>query len=112
MEKKTNLRRVASTAGKTALGLASAVILIAAGVAWQDLTELTTEVTKQDVIAEETSTGERPPDGSLDVMLVGLDSRTDAKGNPLPQKVLRECRPVAVTQGPQHRHADHGSHPE
>ncbi|WP_235922232.1 LCP family protein [Lentzea tibetensis] len=72
-------------------------MLVTTGVTWHNLTALTSGVTTQDVIAEEASAGEpsvgeRPADGSLDVMLVGVDSRTDARGNPLPQEVLRELQ--------------------
>lgn len=36
--------------------------------------------------------GPQPADGSRDILLVGLDSRTDAKGNPLPNKLLKQLR--------------------
>ena len=32
----------------------------------------------------ETKPGEQPADGSLDILLVGRDSRADQQGNPLP----------------------------
>ncbi len=32
------------------------------------------------------------PDGAVDILLVGLDSRTDAQGNPLPAEVLQQLR--------------------
>ncbi|WP_410589648.1 LCP family protein [Amycolatopsis sp. lyj-23] len=40
----------------------------------------------------ETKPGEQPADGSLDILLVGRDSRADQQGNPLPADVLRELR--------------------
>ena len=36
--------------------------------------------------------GDKPADGARDILLVGLDSRTDAQGNPLPQDVLDQLR--------------------
>jgi LCP family protein required for cell wall assembly len=39
-----------------------------------------------------TAPGEQPADGSLDILLVGRDSRTDKEGKPLPPDVLRELR--------------------
>ncbi|MDQ7806922.1 LCP family protein [Amycolatopsis sp. A133] len=52
------------------------------------------EVTRDSVIdgATETRPGEQPADGSLDVLLVGRDSRSDNQGHPLPPEVLRELR--------------------
>jgi LCP family protein required for cell wall assembly len=50
------------------------------------------EVTRDDVIGAEAKPGEQPADGSLDILLVGRDSRTDLRGNPLPADVLRELR--------------------
>jgi LCP family protein required for cell wall assembly len=52
------------------------------------------QVTRDDVIDGETATkpGEQPADGSLDILLVGRDARTDAQGKPLAPEVLRELR--------------------
>ncbi|RSD10639.1 LCP family protein [Amycolatopsis eburnea] len=52
------------------------------------------EVTRDSVIDADggTSPGEQPADGSLDVLLVGRDARTDPQGNPLSPDVLRELR--------------------
>ncbi|MFD6066824.1 LCP family protein, partial [Amycolatopsis lurida] len=36
--------------------------------------------------------GEKPADGARDILLVGLDSRTDAQGNPLSKEVLAQLR--------------------
>ncbi|MFD9892615.1 LCP family protein [Amycolatopsis sp. NPDC059027] len=51
-------------------------------------------VTRSDVIGEEgeAKPGEQPADGSLDILLVGRDSRTDGQGNPLSADMLRELR--------------------
>ncbi|NBH08058.1 LCP family protein, partial [Amycolatopsis sp. SID8362] len=52
------------------------------------------EVTRDSVIDGDggTNPGEQPADGSLDVLLVGRDARTDPQGNPLSPDVLRELR--------------------
>nr|WP_225958232.1 LCP family protein [Amycolatopsis lexingtonensis] len=52
------------------------------------------EVTRDSVIDAdgETKPGEQPADGSLDVLLVGRDARTDPQGNPLSPDMLRELR--------------------
>jgi LCP family protein required for cell wall assembly len=48
-------------------------------------------VTREDVI-DAPEPGEQPADGSLDILLVGRDSRTDQQGNPLSPEILRELR--------------------
>ncbi len=48
-------------------------------------------ITREDVI-ESPDAGEQPADGSLDILLVGRDSRTDEHGNPLSAEMLRELR--------------------
>ncbi|HUQ57702.1 LCP family protein [Lentzea sp.] len=68
----------------------SAAILVVTGVGWQNLTALTDGLTKQDLSIADA--GERPADGAVDIMLVGMDSRTDSKGNPLPQNILNELQ--------------------
>ncbi|SEF33036.1 cell envelope-related function transcriptional attenuator common domain-containing protein [Amycolatopsis pretoriensis] len=51
------------------------------------------EVTRDSVIGDgAAAAGERPADGSLDILLVGRDSRTDQQEHPLPADVLRELR--------------------
>ncbi|MEV6640410.1 LCP family protein [Amycolatopsis sp. NPDC051371] len=52
------------------------------------------DVTRDSVIDADggTAPGEQPADGSLDILLVGRDSRTDKEGKPLPADVLRELR--------------------
>ncbi|MFJ7215148.1 LCP family protein [Amycolatopsis sp. NPDC098790] len=51
------------------------------------------DVSRDSVIGEgATPPGEQPADGSLDILLVGRDSRTDQQENPLPADVLRELR--------------------
>lgn len=83
-------RRGASTGAKIFVSLLSALVLVVTGVAWQNLSALTDGLTKQDLeLADE---GERPADGAIDIMLVGMDSRTDSKGNPLPQEILNELQ--------------------
>ncbi|MQA12477.1 MAG: LytR family transcriptional regulator [Pseudonocardiaceae bacterium] len=60
------------------------------GYAWATLSELREGMTLADVIGGES--GEKPADGATDILLVGMDSRTDAQGNPLPQNVLNALR--------------------
>ncbi|WP_091290393.1 LCP family protein [Amycolatopsis xylanica] len=60
------------------------------GYAWAAMQGLVNGLTTQDVI--EGAEGEKPADGARDILLVGLDSRTDNQGNPLSQEVLDELR--------------------
>ncbi|WP_132879495.1 LCP family protein [Tamaricihabitans halophyticus] len=82
---------------KIALALVSALIMTVTGYAWATLNGLTDGMTLADVIGSEGG-GEMPADGAIDILLVGMDSRTDAQGNPLPEKVLRELR-AGVSDG-------------
>ncbi|MFI6097835.1 LCP family protein [Lentzea sp. NPDC051213] len=83
-------KRGASTGAKVFISLLSAVILLVTGIAWQNLNALTEGLTKQDLNLADA--GEKPADGAIDILLVGMDSRTDSKGNPLPQNILNELQ--------------------
>ncbi|HEX5400800.1 MAG TPA: LCP family protein [Pseudonocardiaceae bacterium] len=80
-------RKSTSAAGRTtriALAVVSALILAGTGYGWSTVAGLTNGLTTTDVIdpaAEGTS-------GPQNILLVGIDTRTDAQGNKLPQNVL------------------------
>ena len=69
---------------RVATAVASALVLVLTGVAWGLYRDVTAGITTTDVIA---GGGDGGP---LDILLVGVDSRTDTKGNPLPQEVLEQ----------------------
>jgi LCP family protein required for cell wall assembly len=69
----------------------SVIVLLGTGYAWQNLKSFTDNLTTTDVIGEGAG-GEKPADGAIDILMVGMDSRTDAKGNPLPQQILDELQ--------------------
>ncbi len=71
---------------RTALALASTLVLMLTGAAWGLYRDITAGITTTDVIA---GGGKRGPQ---DILLVGVDSRTDARGNPLPAPVLDALR--------------------
>ncbi|MFJ7215420.1 LCP family protein [Amycolatopsis sp. NPDC098790] len=80
--------------GRVALGVVSALVLGATGYAWSQLSKLDDGLVTADVIApsaqvdeEDTIPGE-PLKVAQNILLVGIDARTDAYGNPLPQNVL------------------------
>jgi LCP family protein required for cell wall assembly len=65
------------------------VVLLGTGYAWANLQSLISDISTTDVISD-AGGGEKPADGSVDILMVGMDSRTDSKGNPLPQEILNE----------------------
>jgi len=79
--------------GKIAVAGLALVVFGGTAYGYVNLSSLN-EVSRDSVIdAEgETKPGEQPADGSLDILLVGRDSRSDNQGNPLPPEVLRELR--------------------
>ena len=61
---------------------ASAFVLVVTGGAWALYRNVTAGITTTNVISGRSS------DGAQNILLVGVDSREDAQGNPLPQSVL------------------------
>lgn len=78
--------------GRVALGLVSTVVLGVTGFAWTQLSRLDEAIVTADVIAPSAQVPDGPAGEPLkvaqNILVVGLDSRTDANGNPLPQNVL------------------------
>jgi len=64
----------------------SALVLVLTGGAWALYRDVTGGITTTNVITGGSSGGEQ------NILLVGVDSRTDAQGNPLPDDVLRTLR--------------------
>ncbi|WP_205215515.1 LCP family protein [Amycolatopsis albispora] len=65
------------------------------GYAWAAMQGLVSGLTTTDVIGADAG-GDKPADGARDILLVGMDSRTDAQGNPLPKEVLAQLRAGAA----------------
>ena len=68
---------------RVAGAVASALVLLVTGYGWTAYRELGARLVTSDVL-----TRDRPADGVIDILLAGLDSRTDAAGNPLPRPLL------------------------
>ena len=66
--------------GRTVLALASAITLIAVGLSWNETNGIST--------ANVIDPSGQNDTGDQNILLVGLDNRTDAQGNPLPQSLL------------------------
>jgi LCP family protein required for cell wall assembly len=71
--------------------VASALVLAVTGTAWGLYRDITAGIVTTDVIAGGGDGGDQ------NILLVGVDSRTDAQGNPLPPEVLRELNSGADT---------------
>ncbi|GAA1312649.1 LCP family protein [Saccharothrix xinjiangensis] len=85
--------RVLVLTGRSLLALVSAAVLVVTWYGWYHLGDIDDGMTTTDVIsssvAEQTEGVTRKPlDGAVDILLVGVDSRTDAQGNPLSDEVL------------------------
>jgi LCP family protein required for cell wall assembly len=80
---------VALNAGRSLVGVVSTVALSVTAYGWTVLGSVNDGVVTTDVIDSQVAdAGPIPLDGAVDILLVGLDSRTDAYGNPLPADVL------------------------
>ncbi|MGH3721766.1 MAG: LCP family protein [Pseudonocardiaceae bacterium] len=76
---------------KLALAMVSTLVLSLTGYGWTTLRDLHHGVSTANVIS---TNAIRPaaPDKATDILLVGLDSRTDAHGTPLPRDALARLR--------------------
>jgi LCP family protein required for cell wall assembly len=86
-----SLRRWLRLVGRMCLILASAAVLIITGYAWMLSRQLDASLTTAAVLDRPDHASRADPAaaaGPMTVLLVGLDSRTDAQGNPLPPQVL------------------------
>ncbi|GAB1513007.1 LCP family protein [Actinophytocola sp. KF-1] len=79
--------RFALVSGKVVVGAVSALVLSGTGYYWSQLSDFADQVTTVDVIAGSEDDGP-PIDGAVDILLVGMDSRTDPQGNPLSKQQL------------------------
>jgi LCP family protein required for cell wall assembly len=76
--------------GKIALAIASLLVMTLTGYAWSAMNGLK-GVSFTDVIDPHAG-DQQLADGARDILLVGMDSRTDAQGNPLSRQVLDQLR--------------------
>lgn len=86
--------RVGVIVGRVVVALVSTVALAGVGVAWFTVDRFQASTNVTPALAEVSSAPNQPPvdDGATDILLVGDDSRTDARGVPLPGSVLRTLR--------------------
>jgi LCP family protein required for cell wall assembly len=82
-------------AAKAVLVVLSVVVMGVSGVAWAQLHALRSGLTTADVI----DPGAANPLGEQNILLVGLDTRTDAQGNPLPKALLDQLHAGSADDG-------------
>ncbi|NUS64441.1 MAG: LCP family protein [Saccharothrix sp.] len=85
--------RVLTVTARSLLALLSAAVLVVTWYGWYHLSDIDDDITTTDVIASSVTQDadgvpRKPLDGAIDILLVGVDSRTDAQGNPLSDEVL------------------------
>ncbi|HEX4252280.1 MAG TPA: LCP family protein [Pseudonocardia sp.] len=72
---------------KGLLALLSALVLFVTGYGWHAYQSLSSGLTKSDAL---TGTGTTSTNGDTNILVMGLDSRLDQNGNPLPRDVLAQ----------------------
>ncbi|MCF8570581.1 LCP family protein [Gordonia sp. HY002] len=73
--------------GRTLVALVTILVLVITGVGWSEFNSIRSSATQLGGLS--LGGGD---DGAVDVLLVGTDSRNDAKGNPLPEDQLKRLR--------------------
>ncbi|TWE29942.1 LytR family transcriptional attenuator [Prauserella muralis] len=76
---------------KIVLAVVSALVMTVTGYGWAAMQGLVNGMTMADVIGDGGG-GDLPADGARNILLVGMDSRTDAQGNPLSEEMLAKLR--------------------
>jgi LCP family protein required for cell wall assembly len=77
------------------VAVASLLVFGGSGLAWSQVHNLQNGLTTADVIDQ----GNSPPSAEQNILLVGLDTRTDAQGNPIPQSVLDQLHAGSSSDG-------------
>jgi LCP family protein required for cell wall assembly len=77
--------RSALIAGRVLVGMASALVLVATGTAYSNVQGLSMGITKSEAIP---ANAPKSTNGAVNILLMGLDSRKDQNGNPLPTEIL------------------------
>ena len=68
--------------------MTTVLVMVGTGVAWSSLRSLESGINRISTAA----LGGGGDDGAVDILLVGMDSRTDAHGNPLSEDELATLR--------------------
>jgi LCP family protein required for cell wall assembly len=95
--------RATLTTGRSVVALLSAAVLATTWYGWDRMRTVNDGLTTTDVIESPVAAGSdsdprKPLDGAVDILLVGMDSRVDAQGNPLSKEMLAELN-AGVSDG-------------
>lgn len=82
------LRLIGKGMSRAVAAMLSLAVLGATGYGWWTFGDVDEATVTTDVIEPEVANTRVPLDGAVDMLLVGVDSRTDAYGKPLPREVL------------------------
>ncbi|WAL64288.1 LCP family protein [Amycolatopsis cynarae] len=88
--------RSARIIGRTVIALVSLSVFAGTWAGWFQVHRLTSSLSTADVIDPGASTS---PTDEQNILLVGLDTRTDAQGNPLPQDILDQLHAGDASDG-------------
>ena len=93
-------RHPVARAARVAVAMVSVVVFGATGYGWAQMHDLATGLSTVDVIDPATQSPLGAPSvDAQNILLVGLDTRTDAQGNPLPVAVLNQLHAGASDDG-------------
>lgn len=81
-------RKAGTVTGRSLIAILSAAVVGTMGYGYWAVGDVDSNTVTTDVISQEVEDQRIPLDGAVDMLLVGMDSRTDAYGNPLPREVL------------------------
>ncbi|EHR59637.1 LCP family protein [Saccharomonospora cyanea] len=95
--RRSRLGTIGLAGWRTFVSLLSVTVLSLTFYGWQVLSSAQSNLTTTDLF-DDKEDGAPPLDGAVDILLVGIDSRTDAQGNPLPPEVLAKLH-AGVEQG-------------
>ena len=83
-------KRLVAKIGRGAIIMLSIAVLVLVGASWAVLSNLKDDIATPEILNPPGSPAAN--DGAIDILLVGSDSRTDTKGNPLSDDVLKKLR--------------------
>ncbi len=95
MYRRADRHRSAVRVARVAVAVVSLVVFGATCYGWVQVHTLTAGLTTADVI----DPAAQLPMGEQNLLIVGLDTRTDAQGNPLPADVLRQLHAGSTNDG-------------
>ena len=89
------LNQRAELAGRVALAMVAVLVFCATAYGWSKVNDLASGLSTEDVI----DPNAQGPASEQNILLVGLDTRTDAQGNPLPPDVLNQLHAGGSADG-------------